>query len=103
MTTLNDAERLAALESELRAERQRVAQREQMLATLNRRLVVLEQGGGIDPTSGLPSNPEALRARVRELEIELSQTQGELERLRRTKLFTWSAPLRRVYGVFVRR
>jgi hypothetical protein len=103
-TPLTDAERLASLEAQLRAERQRVAQREQMLATLNRRLVVLEQGtGAVDPATGLPAGPEALRERVRRLEAELAEARQELQRIRQTKLFKWSAPLRRVYAALGRR
>jgi hypothetical protein len=103
-TPVNDAERLAVLEAELRAERQRVAQREQMLATLNRRLVLLEQGvSGVDPTTGQAIGPEALQERVRRLEVELAEAQQELQRMRQTKVFKWTAPFRRVYGAMARR
>lgn len=99
----NEAARLTALEGELRAERRRVAQREQMIATLNRRLVVLEQtASSVNPATGMPTEPEALRERVRELEAQLDEVTQELERMRHTKLFTWSAPLRQLYALLRR-
>lgn len=96
-TQPDTAARVIVLESELRAERQRLAQREEMLAVLNRRLVVLEQQAStINAVIDMPPDPEALRERVRALE-------EELERMRQTKVFKWSAPLRRLYGLTVRR
>ena len=83
-TTSNpdDNPRILALEAEVGVLRQRVKQRETALAVLNRRLVALERldHGG----AGILEHAIAL--------------EDELGRLRQTRMFRWSALLRRVYS-----
>jgi hypothetical protein len=78
---LDDNPRILALEAEVGVLRQRVKQREAAMAVLNRRLVALERldHGG----AGILEHATAL--------------EDELERLRQTRMFRWSALLRRVY------
>jgi GT2 family glycosyltransferase len=77
----DDNPRILALEAEVGVLRQRVKQREAAMAVLNRRLVALERldHGG----AGILEHAIAL--------------EDELERLRQTRMFRWSALLRRVY------
>jgi hypothetical protein len=77
----DDNPRILALEAEVGVLRQRVKQREAAMAVLNRRLVALERldHGG----AGILQHAIAL--------------EDELERLRQTRMFRWSALLRRVY------
>ncbi|MDQ6837340.1 MAG: hypothetical protein M3137_03085 [Actinomycetota bacterium] len=77
--------RIYDLEVETRALRRKLAQREAALAVLNRRLLVLERGG--TGVSGVSRVDEERTASV----------EDELQRLRDTKLFRWSAPARDIY------
>jgi O-antigen biosynthesis protein len=45
----------------------------------------------------------ALHGRIKDLEVKLAQAQAEVAALRNTRTFRLTAPLRRVYGRFVRR
>ena len=90
-TDSDDGPTRLALEVEVRELRQRLAVREQALGELNRRVVELERGGrGVADLTSLTVRNHGLERQVYELDAELS-------RLRRTKLFRWSAPARRLY------
>jgi hypothetical protein len=97
-----------------------LAQRERALSELNRRLLMLETGEGGNLSYEELLEEARVRAllqeRVTELEAslalrleeihhchaEIARQLGENERLRATKLFRYSAPARRVYGLFRR-
>lgn len=82
--------RVRELEAEVGALEQRLEQRERMLKDLNRRLLQLERGeNGIAGTE---------RADLGEVLSENQALHEELEALRHTKLFRWSAPMRDVYA-----
>ena len=76
-------ERVRTLEAEVRALRQRLGQREELLKVLNRRLLQLERGDNGDS--------QALRD-------ENGYLREQLRLLRATKLFRWSSPARDVYS-----
>ena len=80
-------ERVRTLEAEVRALRQRLGQREELLKVLNRRLLQLERGENGDS--------QALRD-------ENGYLREQLRLLRATKLFRWSSPARDVYSRFRR-
>jgi len=82
--------RIRELEAEVCSLEQRLEQRERMLKDLNRRLLQLERGeNGI---AGMD------RADLGQVAAENQALQQELDSLRRTKLFRWSAPARDVYA-----
>ena len=72
-----------ALEAEVRALRQRLDQREQVLKTLNRRLLELERGQDGDAQA---------------LQAENDSLREQLGSLRNTKVFRWSTPARDMYS-----
>jgi hypothetical protein len=80
---LPSEERLRELEVEVRVLRRTLTQRDEALVTLNRRLMELERG----TNSGSGTD----RA------DEVARLEAELDRIRGTKLFRWSAPARDVY------
>ncbi len=82
-TELGDYSRVRTLEAEVRALQQRLAQREELLKVLNRRLLQLERGESGDAQA---------------LQDENSNLHQELDRLHSTKLFRWSSPARDVYS-----
>lgn len=82
-TEFGDDPRVRTLEAEVRALRQRLAQREELLKVLNRRLLQLERGENGDS--------QALRD-------ENSYLHEQLGLLRGTKLYRWSSPARDVYS-----
>lgn len=85
------------LEIEVRGLRHKLALREEALAALNRRLLVLEHGGngrsGVERAATRPGSPVPPDAHAAE----------ELRRLQETKLFRWSARARGVYGSLLSR
>lgn len=76
-------DRLRELEVEVRVLRRTLTQRDEALVTLNRRLMELERG---DIGSSGTDNAD-----------EVARLEAELDRIRGTKLFRWSAPARDVY------
>jgi hypothetical protein len=76
-------DRLRELEVEVRVLRRTLTQRDEALVTLNRRLMELERGD-----IGTSSTDQA---------DEVARLEAELDRIRGTKLFRWSAPARDVY------
>ncbi len=99
-----------ALEVEVRVLRDRLAQRDAVLAQLNHRLLELERGdfSVAGPTYArlqtLRQELQAATQHVMELESALADAgthaasvERELAAMRQTKLFRWSAPLRAVY------
>jgi len=117
-TQLSGDARVRTLETEVRALRQRLEQREQMLAVLNRRLLQLERGengsSGMDRAETglllsqnhelLEANGELheqnglLRQRLHVLDEENAGLHEQLKLMRDTKLFRWSSPARDVYA-----
>lgn len=83
--------RIRQLEVELRGLRHQLSLREEALVTLNRRLIVLERGGG-----GLSAVDRASHEPLEERNRRLEE---ELYRMHNTKLFRWATPARNVYGV----
>jgi hypothetical protein len=79
-------DRLRELEVEVRVLRRTLTQRDEALVILNRRLMELERGD-----IGSSSTDQA---------DEVSRLEAELDRIRGTKLFRWSAPARDVYRQF---
>lgn len=79
-------DRLRELEVEVRVLRRTLMQRDEALVTLNRRLMELERGD-----IGSSSTDQA---------DEVARLKAELDRIRGTKLFRWSAPARDVYRQF---
>jgi chromosome segregation ATPase len=108
-TELDDGGKVLALDREVRSLRRRLAQREQMLAGLNRRLLQLERGdNGLSgmqraelrgPAAGHPS----LQAELASVKDANRALQEELYWLRHSKVFRWSRPARKVYHVLRRR
>ncbi|MGA2521517.1 MAG: hypothetical protein ABSG81_11955 [Acidimicrobiales bacterium] len=89
-STAADGTRIRTLESEVCALEQRLEQREALLKDLNRRLLQLERG-----ENGMAGMERAGFGDVaQENQVLLEQ----LESLRNTKLFRWSAPARDVYA-----
>jgi len=80
---LPSEDRLRELEVEVRVLRRTLTQRDEALVTLNRRLMELERG----------TNSGAGTDRA----DEVARLEAELDRIRGTKLFRWSAPARDVY------
>jgi hypothetical protein len=76
-------DRFRELEVEVRVLRRTLTQRDEALVTLNRRLMELERGD-----IGSPGTDQA---------HEVARLEAELDRLRSTKLFRWSAPARDMY------
>jgi hypothetical protein len=76
-------DRLHDLEVEVRVLRRTLAQREEALGALNRRLLVLERGDIASP--------------VVDRSDEVVRLEAEIEQMRNTKLFRWSAPARDLY------
>ena len=110
-TELDDHSRIRTLEAEVRSLRQRLGQREQLLTTLNRRLLQLERGeNGISgmeraEAGGLLSDYQylqaqngPLQAKNHALQEENTDLHEQLRLLRSTKLFRWSSPARDVYA-----
>jgi septal ring factor EnvC (AmiA/AmiB activator) len=82
-----DSELIRSLESEVRALRQRIEQREKALAQLNRRLLQLERddiGASGRERAGFGNENDQLRREIAELHA--------------TKLFRWTASARTVYA-----
>jgi hypothetical protein len=82
---LPSEERLRELEVEVRVLRRTLTQRDEALVTLNRRLMELERG----TNSGTETDTDRAD--------EVARLEAELDRIRGTKLFRWSAPARDVY------
>lgn len=105
----------AALIAEVGALEQRLEQREQALKVLNHRLLQLE-GGEIfeSPRSALTLERDQLAAECKRLradsdhhrtvaieaQVEARGLMDELERIRGTKLFRYTRPVRRLYTLF---
>jgi hypothetical protein len=87
--TLNNDE-LRALEHEVRVLRERLRQREAALTILNRRLVSLERFD--EAAAGTAPAATTIEAEVRAVAAE-----EELDRLRNTRTFRWTAAPRTVY------
>jgi len=85
-----------ALEAELSAVRTRLAQREQALAVLTRRLLQLESGEVEGPPEPSPSAGDGA-SEVRVLRAQVSALQHELHWLRHSRIFRWSSPIRRAF------
>lgn len=82
--------RVRELEAEVCALEQRIEQRERMLKDLNHRLLQLERGeNGI---AGIE------RADVGQVLLNNQALQQQIDSMRQTKLFRWSAPARDVYA-----
>lgn len=87
---VDDRPEVRELQAELRALRQQLQQREQLLKVLNRRLLELERGdAGASPMERVDTGM---------LLVERAELAGELESMRQTKLFRWSSPARDVYA-----
>lgn len=89
--------RMRAMETEVAALRQRLAQREAALAALNRRLLrlsALEHATGAGEAAAQAA--QAAQATV-EAEARADDLQAELDRLRSTRTFRWTAAPRDVY------
>ncbi len=85
------ADERRALETEIASLRERLRQRETALAVLNRRLVSLERYD--DAAAGAAPPDAAIEAEARARAAE-----EELERLRNTRTFRFTAGARRIYG-----
>ena len=86
-----------ALEGEVRALKRQLAQREQALVSLNRRLLELERGDLAE--FGGSTDVSEISAWCRKLRDENQELREELSRVYNTKLFRWASPLRRVYSL----
>lgn len=80
-----------ALESEIATLRERLHQREAALMVLNRRLVSLER---FDEAAAGEAPPPA----TAEADLRARAAEAELERLRHTRTFRYTAGARRLYG-----
>lgn len=85
-----------AMETELRAVRSRLTQREQTLAILTRRLLQLEGGGGGTPAEQPPPTGD-VASENRVLRAQVAALQAELHWLRHSKIFRWSSPVRAAF------
>ena len=93
-----EEEDLRKLRAELGEARRQLHQREEALAALNRRLLLLERNqSGIDQTLG----PQVAGAAggMAGLSAENSALREEIERIYATKLFRVARPARRIYGL----
>lgn len=99
MTDTN--EEIRQLKHDLELAQTTLRQREQALATLNRRLVSLERGraGGANDLRGPTADRDALVLQNDLLTDQLANVQRQLELLQSTKLFRYAEPLRRVYAL----
>ena len=92
-----EEEQIRKLRAELGEARRQLQQREEALAALNRRLLLLERTqSGIEQTLG----PQvAGSAGLQAVAAENAALREEIERIYATKLFRVARPARRVYGM----
>jgi hypothetical protein len=108
-TRSTDNARAIALAAQVGALQQKLDQRENALAMLNRRLLQLERtensAVGVERAAGLAATSDSglldsdAFAQIRRLEADNEHLREEIQRIRDTKLFRWAAPARRVYAL----
>jgi phage protein D len=92
-----------AVEMQIRALKRQLAQREQALALLNRRLLRLERGEDSLPAvsevgvGDMAAHVLLLRAQMSSLHDENDALRNELHWLRHSKIFRWSRPFREAF------